>query len=166
MEKLTPTQQAIQRILWEKWELSDMKYIIDDDEISKQAMMTEDGVPFMTVLSEMTRSFLHQMESSESPRDIISLEKELDLEDQLLVTNHLKNAMQKGTIYLFPSNYQEVIEQHNLPFGVKDLVRKFEDCWMFGLIMPELPNWYFIGHVNRNSQEDTYCTAYKKRTSA
>jgi len=165
MEKLTPTQRAIQRILWKKWELNDMEYIIDEEEISRQAKMVEDGVPFMTVLSEMIRSFLHQMESSESPRDIISLEKELQLEDQALVTQHLKSVMQKGTIYLFPSSYQEVIEQHNLPFGVKDLVRRFEECWMFGLIMPELPNWYFIGHINRMDQEDTYCTAYKKRTS-
>ena len=86
------------------------------------------------------------------------------MENKEAMTKATQEILKKGTIYLFPSNYEEIISSANLPFGKKDLVRDFEKNWLFGFIAhTELPNWYFVGHANRNDASDTYHTGYKKR---
>ncbi|MEM8523805.1 MAG: flavin reductase family protein [Bacteroidota bacterium] len=158
-------KENIQRIIAEK-EVLGMKFIIDEADLQVQMTDFEENIDFPVVLSEMINSFLFQMESSESLRDVISMEKKLDLADKKMMTEAVKSILQKGTIYLFPSDYKAVIKGANLPFGVKDLVRDFGKNWLFGFIAPtELPDWYFIGHVNRKDATDTYHTGYKKRKS-
>ncbi|MEL6943193.1 MAG: flavin reductase family protein, partial [Bacteroidota bacterium] len=155
-------KEIIQQIIEEERSLGGMKSIIDEVDLQLQ-IDTFGGKPdFPSILSEMIHSFLFQMESSESLRDVISMEMDI-IADRDKMTKVTEGVLKNGTIYLFPSDYKAVIEGHNLPFGVEDLVRDFEKNWMFGFISTDLPNWYFIGHVNRQDATDTYHTGYKKR---
>lgn len=156
-------KESIAQIILEK-DLAGMKSVIDEADLQTQIKQFGGAADFSAVLSEMMHSFLHQMESSESLRDIISLEKGVDLEDKKAMNQATQEILKKGSFYLFPSNYEEIITGANLPFSKKDLVRDFEKNWLFGFIAhTELPNWYFVGHVNRNDATDTYHTGYKKR---
>ncbi|MEM6698618.1 MAG: flavin reductase family protein [Bacteroidota bacterium] len=156
-------KESILQLIQEKG-LVGMKSIIDEVDLQAQVKQFGGTADFSVVLSEMMNSFLYQMESSESLRDIISLEKGVDLEDKAEMIRVTKEILKKGTIYLFPSNYKDIIEGANLPFSPQDLVRDFDQNWLFGFIShTELPDWYFVGHVHRNDANDTYHTAYKKR---
>ncbi|MEM9888639.1 MAG: flavin reductase family protein [Bacteroidota bacterium] len=159
-------ERQIKHLIQEKLGMKGMNWIIEEEEIEAQSKLITPDVPFERVLAEMIHSFMRQMESGESPKDILSLEKKIALEDRAAMEEAMKAAMQKGVIYLFPSDYAQVIQQHQLPFSVSDLPRKFEHNWMFGFITPDLPDWYFIGFVNRSDIHDTYNTGFKKKQSA
>jgi len=157
-------KERIQHIIEKEKDLLGMKSIIDEADLQSQVATFSGKADFSAALSEIIHSFLYQMESSESLRDVISLEKNLDLENKEEMTNATKEVLKKGILYLFPSTYKDVIEGANLPFGMEDLVRDFEQNWLFGFIVhSELPNWYFVGHVNRNDATDTYHTGFKKK---
>ncbi|MEM0991700.1 MAG: flavin reductase family protein [Bacteroidota bacterium] len=155
-------KEQISHSIKAQFDLEGINWVIEEKEVAAQAEWTNIEVPFEKVVAAAVQSLLYQMESSESPKDILSLTKDLDLEDRALMEKELKLALQKGSIYLFPSNYEEIIGQHQLPFSVEDLPRKVKQNWMFGFITPELPNWYFIVFVNRNDLQDTYNTGFKK----
>ncbi|NJL73803.1 MAG: hypothetical protein HC892_00970 [Saprospiraceae bacterium] len=155
----TPTQRAIQRTLWEANELFGIRWMIGDQEVAKQEK--ESKINFLTALYEMAHSFLYQMESSTSPRDILSLELGVDLENNPATTAALAQAMCKGSIYLFPENYLALIETGSLPFKEPDFTHEFSTHWTFGMLLPDLPAWYFIGFVNRKDSYDTYNTGYQ-----
>lgn len=161
LDQETPTQRAIKRTIREVSTYPNMQWVISDDEVNKQEAL-EGKVPFLTALHEMLHSFLFQMESSESPRDIASLELDLDLENRDATTQKLTELMNEGTIYLFPENYMEMIEAGELPFYSPSFTHKFEEYWTFGLLMPAIPNWHFIGFVNRNNDQDTYNTGFQE----
>lgn len=159
----TVCQQQTHDLIANVWNFPDMQVVIDFDEVQRQYAQQPSPHSFTEVVSEMLNSFLHQMESSESPKDIISMEKDLDLEDRQAVAQAVREAFSSGAIYLFPYDYETVLHQHQLPFGKKDLVRTIDENWLFGFLTPTLPNWYFIGFVNRQDITDTYNTGFKKK---
>ncbi len=160
MMQETPTQRAIKRTIREVADYSSMQWMISDEAVSQQEAL-EGSVPFLAALNEMLHSFLYQMESSESPRDITSLELGVDLEDRAATTKKLSELMNEGILYLFSENYMEQIETGELPFYKPSFTHKFEEYWTFGLLLPAIPNWHFIGFVNRNDAQDTYNTGFQ-----
>lgn len=160
MDQETPTQRAIKGVIKEAVAYPNMKWIISDEEVAAQEAMGG-SVPFLTVLFEMLHSFLYQMESSTSPRDVISIELGVDLDDNDVTTTKLRELLDDATLYLFPNNYLELIECKELPFSTPNFTHNVEEYWTFGLLLHAIPNWQFIGFVNRNDDYDTYNTGYQ-----
>jgi hypothetical protein len=155
----TPTQRSIQRALWEGNRLYGMDWVISDEEAIKQEKLSK--VKFLHALHAMAHSFVYQMESSTSPRDILSLEKNLDLENTQSMLIAIQEAVTRGTLYLLPENYLDLIEKGEIPLGKPDFTQDFNTHWTFALHLPDLPTWDFIGFVNRNDPYDTYNTGYQ-----
>lgn len=155
VEQETPMQRAIKRTIREAADFPNMQWQIDDAEAEAQEAMNT-KVPFLNALFEVLDTFLHQMESSYSPRDIISEELDLDLEEHEFVTEQLRAAMDEGTIYLFPRDYQAAIKEGRFPLQLQDFTNDFKEYWMFGLTMPSLPNYEFTGYIRRSDAYDTY----------
>lgn len=155
-------EHQIHDLIVNVWDFPTLQVLIDIEEVQRQYEKHPNTHQFTEVVSEMMNSFLRQMESSESPRDIISLQKDIQLDDKMAITKAMQEAVSVGALYLFPYDYEAVLKQHQLPFGKKDLVRTIEDNWLFGFISSALPDWYFIGFVNRRDIADTYNTGFKK----
>ncbi len=151
----TPMQRAIKRTIREAADYPNLQWVIDDAEVDAQQAMNAE-VPFLNALFEVLHSFLHQMESSYSPRDILSEEMGLDLEDRELITAYMREKIDAGTIYLFPRDHKLAISKGEFPFQMQDFTNDFKEYWMFGLKMPDLPNYEFTGYVNREDAHDTY----------
>ncbi|MEM1324507.1 MAG: hypothetical protein AAGI23_01060 [Bacteroidota bacterium] len=158
-----PLAEQLINLTTDIWELPDMTRVIDLEEVQRQQERHPSPFHFTEIVSEAINSFLYQMESSESPRDMMALHKGLLLEEKEAITAALKEAIQQGAIYLFPYDVAAVLEQHQLPFTVDDLMRNVEENWLFGFIMPALPDWYFLTFVHRLEPNDTYTTGFKKR---
>ncbi len=165
MEQETPIQRSIKGVIREAAAYPNMKWMISDEEVATQEAMGG-SVPFLTVLFEMLHSFLYQMESSTSPRDVMSIELDVDLDDNDATTEQLHKLLDNSTIYLFPNNYLELIERKELPFSKPNFTHNVEEYWTFGLLLHDIPNWQFIGFVNRNDDYDTYNTGYQVEPTA
>lgn len=151
----TPMQRAIKRTIREALDYPNLAWEIADSEVEAQQAMNGE-VPFLNALFEVLHSFLNQMESSYSPRDILSEEMGLDLEDRELISEYLREKIDTGTIYLFPRDYKVAISNGEFPFQAQDFTNEFKEYWMFGLKMEGLPNYEFTGYVNREDAYDTY----------
>lgn len=156
----SPTQRAIKRTIWEGADLPGMAWYIEEQEVKNQ-LDKNDTFDFEQVLLAMLRSFMYQMESSESPRDIVSLVADEDLEDRDQITAVLQQQLKAGEVYLFPENYMALIEAGELPFTKPSFQHQFEDYWTFGMKMKNIPNWQFIGFVRRTDLQDTYNTGWE-----
>ena len=88
MEKIT-------RIIKEEFGLEGMNWVVSDMDIQEQSKWTDSATPFEQVVASVVHSFMRQMESSESPKDILSLEKELDLDNRDLMQQEMEKAIQK-----------------------------------------------------------------------
>jgi hypothetical protein len=157
-------EQQVTHLLAELWEFPTLRQVIDWTEVEAQQMLHQSPFAFTEIVSEAVNSLLYQMESSESARDMIALQNGLLLADKEVVTAALKTALQQGAIYLFPYDVEQVIQQHQLPFTTDDLVRSIEQHWLFGFILPAIPDWYFLTFVNRQEPNDTYTTGFKKQS--
>lgn len=155
IEQETPMQRGIKRTIREAAEFPNLSWEIADSEVDAQQAING-NVPLLNALFEVLHSFLHQMESSYSPRDILSEEMGLDLEDRDLITDYLREKIDSGTIYLFPRDYKLAISKEEFPFQLQDFTNEFKAYWMFGLKMPDLPNYEFTGYVSRDDLHDTY----------
>lgn len=157
----TPTQRSVASILQEIFGLHEMKWVVDDKVVEAHAETYDGETAFPVALREIMDEFINGMESSSSLRDIVSLEFGVDLDDQSNITDKVKEVIRQGTIYLFPSDYLDLIRSGKLAFGYPPFTHRVKEYWPFGLKIPQLKKYSFIGFVNRKYWWDVYHTGYK-----
>jgi hypothetical protein len=161
LRRQTPTQRAVASILHEIFGLYKMKWVIDDEVVTAHADAYDGETSFPVALREIMDEFINGMESSSSLRDIVSLEFGVDLDDHSGITSKVKKVIGEGTIYLFPPDYLDLIRSGELSFAYPPFTHRVEEYWPFGLRVPKLKKYYFIGFVNREDWWDVYHTGYK-----
>ena len=161
LRRQTPTQRSIRSVLLEIFGFDRMTWNIDDDVVEEHSALYENITSFPAALREMIDDFINGMESSTSVRDVISRESGVDLEDQEAITARAKALINKGVIFLFPPDYLERIREGEIDFKYPPFVHRVEEYWPFGLRLPDLKKYFFIGFVNRRDWWDVYHTGYR-----
>lgn len=157
----TPTQRSIASILNEVFGLKKMKWSISDDDVEKHTT-TYDGITsFPVALREMVDEFINGLESSTSLRDVICLEYGISPSDEKNCDDKIREVLDNGTLYLFPTDYLDLIRSGQLSFKYPPFTHRVHRYWPFGLTSKGLKDYYFIGFVNRKNWWDVYHTGYK-----
>ncbi|MEM9992315.1 MAG: hypothetical protein AAF738_11170 [Bacteroidota bacterium] len=155
MSEETPIQQSIKRTIREAAAFPNLNWVIADEEVTAQEALSGE-VSLLNALLEVLHSFVHRMESSYSVRDIFSDEYDLELEADEMLTEYITEAIDNGTVYLFPQYYQAAIRDGNFPLHLNDFTHSPATHWMFGLVLPSLPDYEFTGYVKRDDAFETY----------
>lgn len=157
----TPIQRSVSSIFHEVFQLKKIKWRIEDDHVENHTQLYDGLTSFPVALREMLDEFINGMESSTSLRDIASLELELDFDNDHTVSGKIREIMDKGTLYLFPTDYLDRIRRQEINFKYPPFTHRVKDYWPFGLRLPDLKGYYFIGFVSRKNWWDVYHTGYK-----
>ncbi len=161
LRKQTPVQRAIQSVMAEIFHFKTIRWQIDDADVEMQVEKYNNQTSFPLALREMIDEFINGIESSTSLRDIVSQRFEVALDDNEAITEKVKALLDTGTIYLFPSDYLDRIRAGELDFKYPPFVHRVEEYWPFGLRLPRLRDYYFIGFVSRTYWWDVYHTGYQ-----
>lgn len=161
LRKQTPTQRAIQSILVEIFNFNNINCQIADADVEEHSDKYDNETSFPLALREMIDEFINGMESSTSVRDIVSLEFGVDLDNQDAITKKIRQLMNEGSLYLFPTDYLDRIRSGEIDFKYPPFTHRVEEYWTFGLRLPKIKDYYFIGFVSRKDWWDVYHTGYK-----
>jgi len=157
----TPIQRSVSSIFREVFQLEKIKWEIQDDYVDYHTRVYDGITSFPVALREMLDEFINGMESSASLRDIASTELGLDIDNNKHTTTRIREIIDQGTLYFFPTDYLDRIRRREIDFKYPPFTHRVGDYWPFGLRMPDLKDYYFIGFVSRKNWWDVYHTGYK-----
>lgn len=148
----------LESIVREQLLLPGLKLVIDEKEVEWQTQAFDHTIDFPEALKILLQNFLLGAESSTSLRDVAILS---GLLEDTSPTESLRALLDQGMLYLLSADYLDRIERKALPFHRPDYTRRISLYWTFGLLLPALTPWEFIGFVNRRDALDVYHTGYR-----
>lgn len=145
----------VRSILEGRLGLSGISWEIDPGYLARQEALDND-LDFAEALYKGVRGFLDEAESSTSLRDVLSMETDIDLEDQQEIEAELREWMKEATLYLVPLGYLAENESGAFPFEVSQWAWSVQEFWVFGLEIPERTDYLFLSQVRRERQDYSY----------
>jgi len=161
LRRQSPLQRNIDSILREVFGLTTMRWVIDDAAVAEHVRLYDGATSFPVALREIIEEFISGVESRATLRDIISHRFQIDPSDDETLNAKILQALNKATLFAFPTNYLDLIRRGELDFKHPPFTHRVKEYWPFGLRVPDLKSYYFIGFVNRNNWWDVYHTGYK-----
>lgn len=161
LRRQSPLQRNIRSILREVFRIPAMQWRIEDADVEEHGNLYDGATSFPVALREIIDEFIHGVESNASLRDIVSQRRGIAPDDDEALTDEVLDVLGKSTLFLFPIDYLDQIRRGAIDFKYPPFTHRVEEYWPFGLRVPALRNYYFIGFVNRNDWWDVYHTGYK-----
>ncbi len=148
-------EKSVHKVVRKEFGLDKLELDIDMDEIDRQEALggkfffeeaLADGLELLAQINNY-RGFI-------SPYELFSLNEEKDSFEAAL------EVINQGKLYLLPINYKEHFNKGEFLYEIPRDNLKVSDYWIFGLELPQLPNYRIFAFKERNGRYGSYAKIF------